>query len=233
MLPQISVDAQLQQAAPRYERQLTPGAADQKVDERIGRARAAHLKPSSDPLANRRSGGDQEMAEDAAGPREINNDLNTATAPGNESQQELNNPEQQALNLSDEDFTNLRKLLVEHVSQSFAVSTFYCYCCESHRGRTHEKPMSYLFFSHVELATCLPSINCRGAGQSVATVRFRPRHSKKEIHFWRRRSTRGMLSFHINNPIIFLLKAYLTNSSKLEIYFDYLGIQRIWESHGR
>lgn len=54
------------------------------------------------------------MAEDAAGPRENNNDLNTVTAPGNDSQQELNNPEQQALNLSDEDFTNLRKLLVEH-----------------------------------------------------------------------------------------------------------------------
>ena len=89
MLPQISVDrqvdAQLQQAAPRYERQLTPGAADQKVDERIGRARAAQLKPSNDPLANRRSGGDQEMAEDAAGPRE-NNDVNTITAPGEQSQ---------------------------------------------------------------------------------------------------------------------------------------------------
>ena len=86
------------------------------------------------------------MAEDAAGPRENNNDLNSVTAPGNETQQELNNPEQQALNLSDEDFTNLRKLLVEHVSQSFAVSRFYCYSCDSHRRRTHEKPMSHLFF---------------------------------------------------------------------------------------
>ena len=56
MLPIISVDmhrvgAPQQQVSPRYERQLTPGAADQKVDERTGRIRPQQSpKPPSDSL---------------------------------------------------------------------------------------------------------------------------------------------------------------------------------------
>ena len=88
---------------PRYERQLTPGAADKATTERISRQRGASEGPVS--------GG--KMVLDGADGRQpddlLQEDIAQCTAL-----QDLN-PEQ-ALNLTDDDLSKLRKLLVEHVS---------------------------------------------------------------------------------------------------------------------
>jgi hypothetical protein len=89
---------------PRYERQLTPGAADQCLGDNAGRFSRKRGSSAGEGTALAVSMAIDDL-DDQHEPRE---DIAAVGLP------DLN-PEQ-ALNLTDEDLSKLRKLLVEHVS---------------------------------------------------------------------------------------------------------------------
>ena len=165
---------------PGYQRQHTPGAANQDARDR----NLDSLLDDDDAKVENRG---VKANEEQARPSNAQTETQAQGQPGIAVTQELN-PEQ-ALNLTDEDVESLRRLLTEHVSTLFMVAL-----ARATLGRvpsissTNSDSSCYLI---AELAPGQPSADRGGAGEQTGPARGRPGKPRDEVHLQQGGPLRG------------------------------------------